>query len=327
MPDMCNTKDPTADPTIDPTIDPTTDPTTDPTNAPTYSPSAAPSYSPSTAPTFSPTTDPTIDPTADPTADPTVDPTVEPTFIPTDVPIQDPCDHIQSGAITLDTFFVVDKSCQSSLDNDGDYCTTRQKMIAELMTSIKGADTETAKRIASRVGYLEFGATFNDIMVRVGIDDGEYNHGAVSTSEVQAYYNEIAGFGCGSFVKAANTTDLESALDYVLDTFVSAGRGDATKKIVVISECENTPHVTNPSIKDICDDSDGGVFDRITDQDEGVDLIFVNLGSETAPDYGSCLASSNVHSFDLTGGNVGYGQIVQELQIPICDIPTSAPTS
>eukprot|EP01083_Nonionella_stella_P273956 929682_1 len=127
--DICES--PTPNPTTNPTSDPTNDPTsatTDPTSDPTTS-------DPSTDPTSDPTDWPTFDPTSDPTRDPTSDPTAKPTKS----PFQSPCDYL-SDTTKLDVMFLVDKSCQKKSDDDGPYCVERQKMIAELMTSIKGED-------------------------------------------------------------------------------------------------------------------------------------------------------------------------------------------
>jgi len=326
LPDLCNTADPTSDPTTDPTNAPSFSPTNAPSRAPSVSPSHAPSFSPSTAPTNFPTADPTVDPTADPTSDPTVDPTADPTREPTDVPIQDVCCDVKNGRIEMDTLFVVDKSCLSSTADDGAYCEGRQKFLAELMTSVKGEDSATAKRIGHRVGYLEFGASHNAMMLEVDLEDAEFNHGPISVDDVQDYYNTIASFGCGLTVTPSGYTDLESALEYALDIFDARGRNNVHRKIVVVSECENTPDDA-ASITDICDDAEGGVLDRITSQDQydGVDLIFVNLGAAMAADYGACLASDDVYSFD--GVDAGFQDMIDVLQTPICDTPTPSPTT
>ena len=305
LPDLCQTQEPTLFPTVDPTL------------GPTRSPSKAPTRKPTTSPTFSPTEEPTEDPTFSPTTDPTLSPTTN--------PIQNPC---ELGGREMDTIFVVDKSCKSSNDNDDRYCRQRQRMIAEVMTSIKGEDGATAKRIASRVGYLEFGADASNVHVQVPIDDAEFNYGPVTMRNVQDYYNEILGFRCGMFMVPTGHTDLESALEEALDILLGAnGRPHAIKKIVVFSECENTPRPDEDNqekIVDICSDASGGVLDRITSQTHGVDVIFVNLDPDMADDYGSCLASHDVYAPD----NVqSVDDVIAMLQDPICDVPTASPTS
>eukprot|EP01084_Bolivina_argentea_P056588 103530_1 len=135
----------------DPTIDPTVAPTKDPTDAPTTDPTRDPTNDPTIDPTKFPTEDPTDWPTWHPTDDPTIDPTSDPTLKPTKSPFQSPCDYL-SDMSKLDVMILVDKSCQLLSDDDGAYCVERQKMIAELMTSIKGEDTRSADDILSRVG-------------------------------------------------------------------------------------------------------------------------------------------------------------------------------
>eukprot|EP01083_Nonionella_stella_P158076 513944_1 len=129
-----------------------------------------------------------------PTSDPTDGPTWEPTMHPTKSPIQSSCGYL-TDQTKLDVMFLVDKSCRKKADDDGTYCRERQKMIAELMTSIKGADNRAGDDILSRVGYMEFGSSYSQAVIRKGLTDHDfdtkYNLGPTTLASITDYHRFI----------------------------------------------------------------------------------------------------------------------------------------
>ena len=317
LPDICQTLDPTIDPTSDPTNDPTTDPTKWPTPAPTDIPSDSPTNDPTTIPTYNPTSDPTYYPTWYPTTDPT--------YNPTDSPTQPICDPVYNDEIELDVVIIADRSCRTS-DND-DYCQLRQVFLAELMTRIKGEDPlKIGDDIRSRVAYFEFGYASPSIVI--DLNDGDYNSGPINMPDIVDYYQEIKGRGC-SQVGGTTYNSLYSVIYDAIDALDPLPDGlntktGTTKKIVVVSDCEETPGGTN-SITDICDQ------DLIDDlRKKNIDVIFVNLGAtdgDVSDAYGSCLATpSNVYNPEIDVPDDIY-DTVDVIDDEICEENTYSPTS
>ena len=317
LPDICKTLDPTIDPTSDPTNDPTTDPTTDPTVDPTSDPTVDPTSDPTNIPTYNPTSDPTYYPTWYPTTDPT--------YNPTDSPTQRICEPVENGEIELDVVLIADRSCRT--DDDDDYCDLRQVFLAELMTRIKGADTSNGDDIDSRVAYFEYG--YAPISTVIALDDADYNDGPIDESDIVDYYQEIKARGCKKVMPGATYKDLYSVINEAVDALDPVPPGSntktgTTKKIVVVSDCEETPGGTN-SITDICDQ------DLIDDlRKKNIDVIFINLGEtdgDVSDDYGSCLATpSNVYNPDIDEPDDIY-DFVDVIDDEICEENTDSPTS
>eukprot|EP01083_Nonionella_stella_P185555 676913_1 len=259
-------------------------------------------------------------PTSDPTDWLTWQPTMEPTMHPTKSPIQSSCRYL-TDQTKLDVMFLVDKSCEKSSDDDGTYCRERQKMIAELMTSIKGADHRAGDDILSRVGYMEFGSSYSQATIRKGLTYAKYNLGPTTLANITDYHRFIQDdVGCG-YSDSPGQTDLYDALKKAQSHLHSHVRPNSVEKIIVISECQDSGH--NGNICNLWDE----IFkcahcDTQNDDSSVTDLIFINL-KPSSTGYGECLAFDDVFDYDT----IDMQQIVSDVNDDICRSPTPNPTT
>ena len=144
--------------------------------------------------------------------------------------------------------------------------------------------------------------------------------------EYRTCYEYIKNRHCVDYtISNFGYTDIYSGIDRAIRRLGTKGRDAnpaAVKKIIVISDCENTPNEDSPDIEDICDE------DMIEDiKNGGIDVMFINLGASIDSEYGSCLATpDNVYNPDFDSYSDIY-EFVNTISEDICLDPTESPTS